>query len=73
MCSVWFTEVSALHLPPNGKNCSVLTRDGAGAYAEYVCVSSRMLIPKPSDWSWEFAAAIPEVGSPFTFPCWFLY
>ncbi|KAE8420781.1 quinone oxidoreductase [Aspergillus pseudocaelatus] len=31
-----------------------------GAYAEYVAVSRHMLIRKPSDWSWELAAAIPE-------------
>ncbi|KOC14595.1 hypothetical protein AFLA70_521g000711, partial [Aspergillus flavus AF70] len=31
-----------------------------GAYAEYVRVSQRMVIPKPAEWSWEFAAAIPE-------------
>jgi NADPH:quinone reductase-like Zn-dependent oxidoreductase len=32
-----------------------------GAYAEYVRVSRHMLVEKPSDWSWELAAAIPEV------------
>ncbi|CAI7599266.1 unnamed protein product [Penicillium manginii] len=31
-----------------------------GAYAEYVAVSRHMLISKPSNWSWELAAAIPE-------------
>ncbi|KIW10741.1 hypothetical protein PV08_10040 [Exophiala spinifera] len=31
-----------------------------GAYAEYLAVSTRMLIPKPKDLSWEKAAAIPE-------------
>jgi NADPH:quinone reductase-like Zn-dependent oxidoreductase len=34
-----------------------------GAYAEYVAVSRHMLISKPSNWSWELAAAIPEVSS----------
>ncbi|KAJ5705667.1 hypothetical protein N7536_001356, partial [Penicillium majusculum] len=31
-----------------------------GAYAEYVRVSRHMLVEKPSNWSWELAAAIPE-------------
>lgn len=33
-----------------------------GAYAEYVRVSRHMLVEKPSNWSWELAAAIPEVS-----------
>lgn len=37
-----------------------------GAYAEYIQVSSRMLMHKPKDMSWEEAAGIPEVcSSPF--------
>jgi NADPH:quinone reductase-like Zn-dependent oxidoreductase len=32
-----------------------------GAYAEYVCVSTLMLIHKPQTISWEIAAGIPEV------------
>lgn len=31
-----------------------------GAYAEYIAVNTRMLIPKPRELSWEQAAAIPE-------------
>jgi NADPH:quinone reductase-like Zn-dependent oxidoreductase len=31
-----------------------------GAYAEYIAVSTRMLIEKPSSLSWEVAAGIPE-------------
>ena len=32
-----------------------------GAYAEYIAVSTRMLIHKPEELSWEQAAGIPEV------------
>jgi len=32
-----------------------------GAYAEYVAVSTRMLIHRPKELSWEMAAGIPEV------------
>ncbi|KAK2747778.1 hypothetical protein FQN57_001808 [Myotisia sp. PD_48] len=32
-----------------------------GAYAEYVVVDVGMLIPKPAQWTWEFAAGICEV------------
>lgn len=32
-----------------------------GAYAEYIAVSSKMLLHKPSHLSWEYAAAVPEV------------
>ena len=32
-----------------------------GAYAEYIAVSTHMLIHKPKDLSWEEAAGIPEV------------
>lgn len=35
--------------------------DGAGAYAEYIVVSTRMLLHKPKELSWEEAAGIPEV------------
>lgn len=34
----------------------------AGAYAEYITVSTKMLIRKPQELSWEEAAGIPEVG-----------
>ena len=33
-----------------------------GAYAEYIAVSTHMLIHKPKELSWEQAAAIPEVS-----------
>lgn len=32
-----------------------------GAYAEYIAVSTGMLIKKPGSMSWEVAASIPEV------------
>jgi NADPH:quinone reductase-like Zn-dependent oxidoreductase len=32
-----------------------------GAYAEYIAVSTHMLIPKPDELSWEECAGIPEV------------
>ena len=38
----------------------LLTRKGA--YAEYIAVSTHMLIHKPKELSWEQAAGIPEVG-----------
>ncbi|KAI1081178.1 quinone oxidoreductase putative [Whalleya microplaca] len=31
-----------------------------GAYAEYIAVSTRLLLPKPASLSWEVAAGIPE-------------
>jgi len=34
-----------------------------GAYAEYVAVSTRMLVHKPAELSWVQAAGIPEVQS----------
>lgn len=34
-----------------------------GAYAEYIAVSTHMLIHKPKELSWEEAAGIPEVLS----------
>lgn len=36
-----------------------------GAYAEYIAVSSHMLLKKPGHLSWEEAAGIPEVGFRF--------
>lgn len=32
-----------------------------GGYAEYVVVHQRMLVEKPKDWSWEYAAGLSEV------------
>ena len=32
-----------------------------GAYAEYIAVSTHMLIHKPAELSWEQAAGVPEV------------
>jgi NADPH:quinone reductase-like Zn-dependent oxidoreductase len=34
-----------------------------GAYAEYIAVSTHMLVHKPEELSWEQAAGIPEVSS----------
>ena len=39
-----------------------------GAYAEFIAVSTHMLIRKPKEMSWEEAAGTPEVGSPFQPP-----
>lgn len=39
-----------------------------GAYAEYIAVSTHMLIHKPPELSWEQAAGIPEVSTPFHLP-----
>lgn len=36
---------------------------GTGAYAEYIVVSTKMLVHKPEHLSWEVAAGIPEVGA----------
>jgi NADPH2:quinone reductase len=36
--------------------------DAIGAYAEYIAVSTKMLVHKPKDLSWEQAAGVPEVG-----------
>ena len=33
-----------------------------GAYAEYISVSTHMLLHKPQELSWEETAGIPEVG-----------
>jgi hypothetical protein len=35
-----------------------------GAYAEYIAVSTHMLLHKPEHLSWEEAAGIPEVYRP---------
>lgn len=35
-----------------------------GAYAEYIAVSTHMLVRKPKELSWEECAGIPEVHSP---------
>lgn len=32
-----------------------------GAYAEYIAVSTHMLVHKPKELSWEEAAGVPEV------------
>ena len=39
-----------------------------GAYAEYVAVSKRMLLRKPSELSWEECAGVPEVRRSFHTP-----
>ncbi|MCX7571377.1 NAD(P)-dependent alcohol dehydrogenase [Tumebacillus sp. DT12] len=39
-----------------------LSRCGFGAYAEYVCVSERVLVRKPVNRSFEEAAAVPTAG-----------
>ena len=36
--------------------------EGTGAYAEYIVVSTKMLLHKPKKLSWEEAAGIPEVN-----------
>ena len=42
-----------------------------GAYAEYVAVSTHMLMHKPKELSWEQAAGVPEVlGHLFCRPLW---
>lgn len=35
-----------------------------GAYAEYIAVSTKMLVHKPEQLSWEEAAGVPEVYLP---------
>jgi NADPH:quinone reductase-like Zn-dependent oxidoreductase len=54
----WFTEVGLRRLL---LGVFALITLAIGAYAEYVRVSRHMLIKKPANWSWEHAAAIPEV------------
>lgn len=39
-----------------------------GAYAEYIAVSTKMLVHKPAQLSWEEAAGVPEVIHPFLVP-----
>ena len=36
-----------------------------GAYAEFIVVSTKMLMRKPRELSWEEAAGVPEVGDIF--------
>ena len=36
-----------------------------GAYAEFIVVSTKMLMRKPGELSWEEAAGVPEVGDLF--------
>jgi NADPH:quinone reductase-like Zn-dependent oxidoreductase len=38
-----------------------------GAYAEYIAVSTHMLVHKPAELTWEQCAGIPEVGVPLPF------
>jgi NADPH:quinone reductase-like Zn-dependent oxidoreductase len=40
-----------------------LISDRIGAYAEYVAVSTKMLVHKPKHLSWEEAAGVPEVSN----------
>lgn len=35
-----------------------------GAYAEYIAVSTHMLVRKPKELTWEQCAGIPEASSP---------
>lgn len=39
----------------------MMCSNGAGAYAEYILVSTHMLLHKPKELPWEEAAGIPEV------------
>jgi NADPH:quinone reductase-like Zn-dependent oxidoreductase len=39
-----------------------------GAYAEYISVSTKMLVHKPQELSWEQCAGIPEVGFLLSLP-----
>jgi NADPH:quinone reductase-like Zn-dependent oxidoreductase len=41
----------------------LILTDAIGAYAEYIAVSTKMLIHKPKKLSWEEAAGVPEVTS----------
>lgn len=43
------------------------TDDPVGAYAEYINVSTKMLVHKPKHLSWEEAAGVPEVSSIYIF------
>ena len=46
-----------------------------GAYAEFIVVSTKMLVRKPRELSWEEAAGVPEVGdlSILNFLCTFSF
>lgn len=41
-----------------------------GGYAEYVAVSKRMLLRKPSELSWEECAGVPEVRRRYVECAW---
>jgi NADPH:quinone reductase-like Zn-dependent oxidoreductase len=43
--------------------CKLNPISTGGAYAEYIAVSTHMLIHKPDELSWEECAGIPEVGT----------
>jgi len=53
-----------VNTPPLHTHHLLTILDG-GAYAEYIAVSSHMLIHKPEHMSWEEAAGIPEVCCPY--------
>ena len=40
-----------------------------GAYAEYIVISTHMLVRKPKELSWEQCAGIPEVRLVYISPC----
>lgn len=44
-----------------------------GAYAEFIVVSTKMLMRKPRELSWEEAAGVPEVGDLFISNSFFLH
>ena len=46
------------------KGDAVFGLASGGAYAEYIAVSTHMLMHKPDDMSWEQSAGIPEVCKP---------
>lgn len=59
------TPYSDLHMEVRGREASssgTLLMCFSGAYAEYVAVSTHMLVHKPDHLSWEEAAGIPEVS-----------
>lgn len=55
--------VVCLNKEPNEKALAI-NATPIGAYAEYIAVSTHMLIHKPRELTWEEAAGIPEVSSP---------
>lgn len=57
-------ELGPGNLDPFKKGDEVFGLAYGGAYAEYIAVSTKMLLHKPGHLSWEAAAGIPEV-SPF--------